>query len=95
MQSAAWAIAFKEACQAEAFAKFYSKLLGAKDRVDGAAVEDKEGSISGVIVRGSAALILIRVPIERWNPVVKGWDVFGSATISAADEARRSEALRR
>jgi hypothetical protein len=95
MQSAAWAIAFKEARQAEAFATFYSKLLGAKDRVDGAAVEDKEGSISGVIVRGSAVLILIRVPVERWNPVVNGWDVFGAATISAPDEARRSEALRR
>ena len=86
VQSAAWAIAFNEARQAEAFAKFYSKLLGAQDRTDGAAVEGK-GASSGAIVRGSAVLILIRVPTERWNAVVNGWDVFGSATVSAAGSA--------
>ncbi len=69
MQSAVWAIAFKEAYQAESFAKFYSKLLGAKDRVDGAGIEDKDGSVSGVTIRGSTVVIVIRVPIEQWNPI--------------------------
>jgi hypothetical protein len=66
-QSAAWAVAFKEARQAEAFAAFYAKLVGGKRRSDALAIEEKDGLVSAVILRGNTTVVFDRVPLERWN----------------------------
>ncbi len=68
-ESAAWAIVFREARQSEAFANFYTKLIGGTRRADSTAYEDKNGTVSAVLVRGTVAVILIRVPREQWSPI--------------------------
>ena len=66
-QSAAWAVAFKEARQADAFAAFYAKLVGGKRRADAFAIDEKDGFVSAVILRGNITVVFDRVPLERWN----------------------------
>jgi hypothetical protein len=64
-QSAVWAVVFKEARQAEAFATFYAKLVGGRRQADALAIEERDGLISAVILRGNTTVVLDRVPLDR------------------------------
>ena len=71
MESAAWAVAFREAREADAFGAFYSTLVKGSRTADDVAFAEKDGQVSAVLVRGKIAAILIRVPRDSWRLVAE------------------------
>jgi len=70
-ESAAWAVAFREAREAKAFGAFYSKLIEGSRTGDALAFAEKDGNVSAVVVRGKVSAILIQVPRDSWTAVAE------------------------